>query len=60
MSPDDLGIARALADFELTSQIPTIEISFEKTAVEAGDFEVAKKEFQGFEETWGKLEGEWY
>ena len=43
MHPDDLGVARALADFELSSQIPTMEISFEKTAVEAGTRRLAAK-----------------
>lgn len=41
--PDDLGVARALADLELTSNIPTMEISFEKTAVEAGTRRLAAK-----------------
>jgi len=43
LHPDDLGVAKALADFELTSQIPTMEISFEKTAVEAGTRRLAAK-----------------
>lgn len=32
----DAGVAALLGDFELGSKIPTIEVSFEKTAVEAG------------------------
>ena len=32
----DAGVAKALANYELTSEIPQMEISFEKTAVEAG------------------------
>lgn len=32
----DSGVAALLSDFELGSKIPTIEVSFEKTAVEAG------------------------
>jgi len=32
----DDGVAKLLADFELTSNIPQMEVSFEKTAVEAG------------------------
>ena len=32
----DSGVAALLGDFELGSNIPTIEVSFEKTAVEAG------------------------
>ena len=32
----DKGVAALLGDFELGSNIPTIEVSFEKTAVEAG------------------------
>jgi len=32
----DDGVARLLRDFELTSDIPQMEVSFEKTAVEAG------------------------
>lgn len=41
--PDDFGVAQLLANFELTSQIPTMEISFEKTAVEAGTRRLAAK-----------------
>ena len=32
----DDGVAKILKDFELTSNIPQMEVSFEKTAVEAG------------------------
>jgi hypothetical protein len=32
----DDGVARLLRNFELTGDIPTMEVSFEKTAVEAG------------------------
>ena len=32
----DMGVAALLGQFELGSNIPTIEVSFEKTAVEAG------------------------
>ena len=32
----DDGVAKLLQDFELTSKIPQMEVSFEKTAVEAG------------------------
>jgi len=32
----DDGVAKLLQDFELTSNIPQMEVSFEKTAVEAG------------------------
>lgn len=43
MHPDDLGVAQLLAQFELTSKIPTMEVSFEKTAVEAGTRRLAAK-----------------
>jgi len=33
---EDVGVADILANFEFTSMIPQMEISFEKTAVEAG------------------------
>ena len=33
---NDKGVARILKDFEITGNIPTMEVSFEKTAVEAG------------------------
>ena len=32
----DIGVAKLLKDFEITGNIPTMEVSFEKTAVEAG------------------------
>lgn len=32
----DKGVAKLLQNFELTGRIPTMEVSFEKTAVEAG------------------------
>ncbi len=35
-SEADRGVARLLENFELTGDIPTMEVSFEKTAVEAG------------------------
>ena len=35
-SEADRGVARLLKNFELTGAIPTMEVSFEKTAVEAG------------------------
>jgi hypothetical protein len=35
-SEADRGVARLLQNFELTGDIPTMEVSFEKTAVEAG------------------------
>lgn len=41
--PDDLGVAQLLGQFEMTSNIPTMEISFEKTAVEAGTRRLAAK-----------------
>lgn len=43
MHPDDLGIAQLLANFEMTSRIPTMEISFEKTSVTAGTRRLAAK-----------------
>lgn len=36
MVDQDRGVAQLLANFELTSKIPQIVVSFEKTAVEAG------------------------
>ena len=33
---DDKGVAALLRNFEITGNIPTMEVSFEKTAVEAG------------------------
>ncbi|MDJ0734375.1 MAG: DUF4363 domain-containing protein [Nostocaceae cyanobacterium] len=43
-----------------TQGVDSLVVAVNKTkeAVEAGNFEIAKKEFQGFDETWGKLEGE--
>lgn len=34
--PSDSGVAELLKNYEMTSKIPQIEVSFEKTAVEAG------------------------
>ena len=39
----DKGVAQLLANFELTSKIPQIEVSFEKTAVEAGTRRLAAR-----------------
>ena len=39
----DTGVAKLLSDFELTSQIPQIVVSFEKTAVEAGTRRLAAR-----------------
>jgi len=39
----DKGVAEALANYELTSDIPQMEISFEKTAVEAGTRRLAAR-----------------
>jgi len=39
----DAGIAQKLANYELTSEIPQMEISFEKTAVEAGTRRLAAR-----------------
>ena len=39
----DAGVAKALANYELTSEIPQMEISFEKTAVEAGTRRLAAR-----------------
>jgi hypothetical protein len=36
MSEADAGVAALLRNFEVTGNIPTMEVSFEKTAVEAG------------------------
>ena len=36
ISADDNGVAALLANFEVTGNIPSFEVSFEKTAVEAG------------------------
>jgi hypothetical protein len=35
-SAQDTGVAEILKNFEINSNIPTVEVSFEKTAVEAG------------------------
>jgi len=39
----DAGVAQVLKNFELTSKIPQIEVSFEKTAVEAGTRRLAAR-----------------
>ena len=39
----DAGIAKLLKNFELTSNIPQMEVSFEKTSVEAGTRRLAAK-----------------
>ena len=36
ISPNDRGVAALLRNFEITGNIPSFEVSFEKTAVEAG------------------------
>jgi hypothetical protein len=43
MLESDKGVAQALANYELRSDIPTMEISFEKTAVEAGTRRLAAR-----------------
>jgi hypothetical protein len=43
MIASDQGVAQLLANFELTSQIPQIVVSFEKTAVEAGTRRLAAR-----------------
>jgi hypothetical protein len=43
MADSDKGVAALLKDFELTSRIPQIEVSFEKTAVEAGTRRLAAR-----------------
>ena len=40
---EDQGVAEILKNFELTSDIPQMEVSFEKTAVEAGTRRLAAK-----------------
>ena len=40
---EDSGVAALLSQFELTSQIPQVTVSFEKTAVEAGTRRLAAK-----------------
>jgi len=41
--PQDQGVAQILASFELTSKIPQVVVSFEKTAVEAGTRRLAAR-----------------
>jgi hypothetical protein len=41
--PEDSGVAQILSQFELTSKIPQVTVSFEKTAVEAGTRRLAAK-----------------
>jgi hypothetical protein len=43
MVDQDTGVAQLLANFELTSKIPQIVVSFEKTAVEAGTRRLAAR-----------------
>jgi hypothetical protein len=43
MLAEDQGVADILANFEFTSNIPQVELSFEKTAVEAGTRRLAAK-----------------
>jgi len=43
MVASDQGVAQLLANFELTSKIPQIVVSFEKTAVEAGTRRLAAR-----------------
>jgi hypothetical protein len=43
MQPQDQGVAEILANYELTGKIPQMEISFEKTAVEAGTRRLAAR-----------------
>ena len=40
---EDSGVAQLLSQFELTSKIPQVTVSFEKTAVEAGTRRLAAK-----------------
>jgi len=40
---EDAGVARLLANFELTGSIPQVVVSFEKTAVEAGTRRLAAR-----------------
>jgi hypothetical protein len=40
---EDQGVAQLLANYELTGRIPTVSISFEKTAVEAGTRRLAAR-----------------
>jgi hypothetical protein len=41
--PQDMGVAQLLGNYELTSNIPQIVVSFEKTAVEAGTRRLAAR-----------------
>ena len=41
--PEDSGVAQLISQFELTSKIPQVTVSFEKTAVEAGTRRLAAK-----------------
>jgi hypothetical protein len=43
MAVQDTGVAQLLTNFELTSKIPQIVVSFEKTAVEAGTRRLAAR-----------------
>ena len=43
MLAEDQGIAQVLAQFEFTSNIPQMELSFEKTAISAGTRKLAAK-----------------
>jgi len=43
IEPQDRGVAALLNSFEITGNIPTMEVSFEKTAVEAGTRRLAAK-----------------
>jgi len=43
MASADQGVAKLLSEFELTSQIPQMVVSFEKTAVEAGTRRLAAR-----------------
>jgi len=43
MLDSDKGVAQLLANFELTSKIPQVVVSFEKTAVEAGTRRLAAR-----------------
>jgi len=43
MQETDKGVAQILSQFELTGNIPQIEVSFEKTAVEAGTRRLAAR-----------------
>ena len=43
MADQDKGVARLLANFELTGKIPQVVVSFEKTAVEAGTRRLAAR-----------------